>query len=403
MKNPEGCATDQKGLDAMTEIVLRASLLGFAGSMPVSIAFCQISLGIGWLAWLAKCWHYRRWLGHALGLELPLGLFMAVCILSTIFSPRPVESLIGLKKFYLASAMLLTAYAIRRPDDIRRMLAFFLSFSAITGAYGLLMHLFGFQARLTGTQTMALTAGGIYLMAGLISMALAVEGRLFPRWLSLGGTVLFAADIFFTQSAGSLIAFAAASAVILAISRRGKLLAAAAVIMVAVAAAFLSLPAGKGSTVETQKVNTWQLRKTIWTVGWKVVAERPIIGHGLVDLGDAYRRNRERWDLERDPWGAWNYGHLHNNFLQVTAMSGFVGLVAFLFLLYSVLRTGLKAYGGASPTEKAVALAASGAIVGFIINGLTEWNFGDSEVVTIFWFVAGISASLQGRHLNEGR
>lgn len=389
-------AEDSKSsrFEAVADQVLRAGLVGFAGSMPVSIAFCQISLGISCLAWLAKCWSRRRWLGFATGLELPLGLMLGAFILSSALSPKPWESFLGLKKLYLALALFLTAYTSRSFSRIKATLSIFLYFASLTGAYGIIMYLLGGQARLTGTQTMALTAGGIYMMAGLLTTILAVEGKVLPRWLSIIFSLILASSVVLSQSAGSLLSYAVALVSVLVISKKWKVLTAISALLVLISVVFLTLPSGKDSTVEIQKTNTWQLRKTIWQVGCRVIAERPVTGHGLVDLGEAYHRNREPWDLERDPWGAWNYGHLHNNFLQITAISGLVGLAAFGFMLYSVLKTGIRAWAGSEPEIKSLALAAMGATIGFIVNGLTEWNFGDSEIVTIFWFTAGMMAAL---------
>lgn len=384
----------KSGLDHLNNKILQAALVGFAGSMPVSIAFCQISLGVGWLSWLASCWRRRRWLGNSTGLEPALVSFLAACTLATILSPQPLASLLGMKKFYLASALYWVAYGCRSIRDGRKLVLIFIYFSTLTAAYGLLLHFVGIQERVTGTQTMALTAGGIFMMAGLMSAVLAMEGKAVPRWLSIACSLVLGAGTVFSQSAGSLFSFFAALITVLAISKKWKLLVPVSVVLVLLAAAFLALPVGKGSTVEAQKANTWQLRKTIWGVGWRVIAERPVTGHGLVDLGDAYRRNREEWDLARDPWGAWNYGHLHNNFLQVAAISGLVGLAAFVFLLFSVLRIGLRACRAADPEARALALAAVGATIGFMLNGFTEWNFGDSEVVTVFWFSAGILSAI---------
>ncbi len=388
-------------LERTIEGILQASLIGFVGSMPVSIAMCQISLGVGWLAWLSLCLMRRRWLGYATGLDLPLGLFLAACLLATIFSPQPLASLMGLKKFYLASGLYLTAYACRILECLRKTTVLFILFAALTAVYGLIMHYGGLQARVTGTQTMALTAGGIFMMAGLMAAVLAVEGKVLPRWLSVPGTASLAGAMVLTQSAGSLFSYIAALLSVLALSKKWKILVVSLLVMASVVAIFMALPAGKGSTVEVQKANTWQLRRTIWSVGLRVVAERPLTGHGLVDLGEAYRRNRQSWDLERDPWGAWNYGHLHNNFLQVAAISGFIGLAAFVFLLYTSLRLGLTVSQDLSGEALALGRASFAAALGFMVNGLTEWNFGDSEVVTIFWFILGTIAALKSLTVQE--
>jgi O-antigen ligase len=387
--------TTDTGFDFLIDNLLRASLVGFVGSMPVSIAFCQISLGVAWLSWLAICWRKKRWLGYATGLEIAVGLFLAACVLSTILSAQPLDSLIGLKKFYLASSLFLVAYACHSPEDGRKLITVFLFFSSLTAGYGLLMYLAGMQGRVTGIQTMALTAGGIFMMAALLSLVFAIQGRILTRWLSVPISIILLAALLLSQSAGSLVSLIIGSISVLILSRRWKILAATAIAATVITVFFFKLPSGTGSTVAIQKSNTWELRKTIWNVGWKVFKEKPVTGHGLIDLGEAYHRNRERWDLERDPWNTWNYGHLHNIFLQIAANTGVIGLAAFIFLLYSVLSLSLGLIKCVKQDIKALGLALSGVIIGFIVNGLAEWNFGDSEVVTVFWFAVGLSVLLK--------
>jgi len=41
-----------------------------------------------------------------------------------------------------------------------------------------------------------------------------------------------------------------------------------------------------------------------------------------------------------------------------------------------------------------VALGALGVFVGFHVMGLTEWSFGDQEIVILFWITVALSLSV---------
>lgn len=45
--------------------------------------------------------------------------------------------------------------------------------------------------------------------------------------------------------------------------------------------------------------------------------------------------------------------------------------------------------------ERGLVLGALGGLCGFFLSGLVHYNWGDSEVVTIFYFIMGLSLSLR--------
>ncbi|MDI6740193.1 MAG: hypothetical protein QME74_07500, partial [Candidatus Edwardsbacteria bacterium] len=160
-------------LSAKLDAVVQAAIVGFVGAMPVSIAFTQSALGIAWIAWLAKCLVEKKWRGFRTDLDLAIGLFFAACLAATVFSIHPLESLIGLKKFYLTSAVYLAAFNVRSLRRFQELLGLLVGMTALTGLYGIPYYFFAHQERLLSTQGMAMTSGGIYMMIALLALALA--------------------------------------------------------------------------------------------------------------------------------------------------------------------------------------------------------------------------------------
>ena len=90
-------------------------------------------------------------------------------------------------------------------------------------------------------------------------------------------------------------------------------------------------------------------------------------------------------------------GHLHNAYIQIAASMGVVGLAAFAWLYSSLLRA---AWGGlrkveshtlASGVPAGVRLGVTAALVGFLVAGLFEWNFGDEELLYHLYTLVGIA------------
>ncbi len=125
-------------------------------------------------------------------------------------------------------------------------------------------------------------------------------------------------------------------------------------------------------------------RVMIWQAGWEMIKDHPL-GIGVDNVYELYPSYR----LPDTPEG--RFGHLHNNFLQIAAARGWAGLLAFLYLLTRIYLVLLRRRREeADPFYRGLTLGALGAVTAFIVSGLTEYTFGDFEVVMIFWFVIAL-------------
>jgi O-antigen ligase len=118
-----------------------------------------------------------------------------------------------------------------------------------------------------------------------------------------------------------------------------------------------------------------------------MIKERPLFGWGYGN----YKKFRDPY-YQRYPQ-ADRTAHAHNNFLQIWVDGGLVGLVAFLYLLWAIVGYGWQAYCllpvGTEPL-RSLALGGTLSICSFVLGGLTQYNFGDAEVVIVFWAVTGV-------------
>lgn len=131
-------------------------------------------------------------------------------------------------------------------------------------------------------------------------------------------------------------------------------------------------------------------RFAFWRAGLKMFRDHPLFGVGDIDLANLYRAYKRPYDKEIQ-------GHLHNNFMHILATLGICGICAFLFLiykLYAVYIATLKVVKGDS-FYTALAIGGLAALTGFLVAGLTEWDFGDHEIITIVWLVTGLMVALK--------
>jgi O-antigen ligase len=183
--------------------------------------------------------------------------------------------------------------------------------------------------------------------------------------------------------------------VLLAMLRRGRT-----VLGVAAGALLLSvflLSAGTG--VWHRFVSTFNpvaniSRSFIWQANVDMARERPLLGWGYGN----YKKFRDSYYQRYSQ--ANTSAHAHNNFLQMWVEAGLFGLAAFLGLFVVILRKGWQTYRHAQEPTKTLALGLVLAVVGFLIGGLTQYNFGDAEVVLVLWATAGMGLRLYHWEMN---
>ena len=127
-------------------------------------------------------------------------------------------------------------------------------------------------------------------------------------------------------------------------------------------------------------------RLAFWRAGLKIFSDYPVLGVGDMDLAKLYRIYKRPYDREIQ-------GHLHNNFFHSLATLGVVGFLAIMFLLIKIFLIHLKLFKKLKniPFASSFSLGALGGFVSFIAAGLTEYNIGDHEVITLVWFTLAIS------------
>jgi O-antigen ligase len=84
-----------------------------------------------------------------------------------------------------------------------------------------------------------------------------------------------------------------------------------------------------------------------------------------------------------------NQGHLHNVLLNILAERGLLGLVSMLLTLTAIFWFILKKTKTPDPYHKIISIAVLFTYIGFLIAGVGEYNFGDSEIrFTLFYFIS---------------
>ena len=244
-----------------------------------------------------------------------------------------------------------------------------------------------------------------------------------------GGLLVFAIAglsfaLLLTVTRASWLAFLVSAVVMLVLgtSRRTILIVGVCVIPIVLAGLFvLHQKRNVGFFDRLDASTTW--RETVWREGLNVLVSKP--RHLLVGVGmDSIKAHWRQWGLFDN--GRLPVGHMHSNLLQIALERGVPALIVWLMLLGIYARILWRSFreleirknnhadtesaeqrrkekGDAEPLslpngtwmDRGIVLGALGGLVGFFISGLVHYNWGDSEVVMIFYLIMGLSLAVE--------
>lgn len=135
-------------------------------------------------------------------------------------------------------------------------------------------------------------------------------------------------------------------------------------------------------------------RIAIYRNSFNMIKSHPFLGVGANTFMKNYRHYKEKPEYLNQVTS--DYCYAHNNFFQMAAEIGLVGLAVFAWFLYTLFKFLFRVYTGLRDEFlKITCLSLIAAEMSFLINGLTESSFYSSRIAVIFWYFAGICLGLK--------
>jgi O-antigen ligase len=219
------------------------------------------------------------------------------------------------------------------------------------------------------------------------------------RLLAMAAVFLFLFGIFYTVSRGGMIALAVAIVAACLMSGRYRVQATVVGVMTALFVVFyFSQIAGVDARDRITTVQGGSGRSDIWTVGWRMVEDKPVtgVGSGNFNVSSIHYLLVQPGAIERDEFIVDHPKVAHNSYLQVLAELGAVGLTMFLLIIGFAFHCALKAarwFGRVGDTDmEIVARASVVALVGILAADffITE-QYGKQ-----LWLLLGLGPALLG-------
>ena len=130
------------------------------------------------------------------------------------------------------------------------------------------------------------------------------------------------------------------------------------------------------------------LRLQVARVGLSRIPIHPIFGHGM--------------DAMKLHWSEWGFPgkdmlHLHSTPLQLAFDRGLPMLALWLWMMiafwWTIARAERSSADLSDTNSYGILLGTLGALTGFLVSSLVNYNYGDAEAVMLFWFLMGIALS----------
>jgi O-antigen ligase len=130
------------------------------------------------------------------------------------------------------------------------------------------------------------------------------------------------------------------------------------------------------------------LRLQVARVGLSRILIHPVFGHGM--------------DAMQLHWNEWGFPgkdmlHLHSTPLQLAFDRGLPMLALWLWLMIlfwlTIARAERRAADFSDTNFYGILLGILGALTGFLMSSLVNYNYGDAEVAMMFWFLMGMAVS----------
>lgn len=135
-------------------------------------------------------------------------------------------------------------------------------------------------------------------------------------------------------------------------------------------------------------------REIVWREGFQLLVSKP--RHLLIGVGmDSIKGHWREWGMFAG--GRVPTGHMHSNLLQIALERGVPALLLWLAFLLVYVRTlwrMLRYRDGLHWIEQGILLGALGGLAGFLVSGIVHYNWGDSEVVMVLYFVMGLELAI---------
>jgi O-antigen ligase len=371
-------------------------LLAFLFLIDVSIAACYILLTVIlvlFIFFLRKGGEFPRLPSYCAF----FAAYIFFTLLSTAFSVDRAASIRDNKELLIFLLIPIYLWLLDSRKRVRLALVAVLAaaaFSSLVGVATVLRRGIALYDRLKGFTSHWMTYSGLLMIPFIfftVLLLLAPRDRRRAAVLA-GALALILLAIAFSLTRSVWLGIAAALVLFLVFFKPKYLLALA---PLGLALALLAPAAVKSRFLSIVDLHDRSNRERIYMAysGLRIFHDRPWTGVGSNNVQRVIAGNEARYlhpQAEEVPL------HLHDNFLQIMAERGIFALASFVLACLAIILQLARLLRSRTGEWRAITAGALFAFTGFLVAGLFEYNFGDSEIKFILFFFLSLPFARAG-------
>ena len=364
-------------------------LCGYALFSSVSMAIQNIFLGLTTIAFFYRLYLKHDDIGKAFavdrGLKLVYCAWAAGILLSVVFNPNILKGLNAFLNVCIVRplAMFIILITVRQKDRLCRLFYIAIVSMCINGIKCCWLY-YVMGSRSGGFLPTMSFAGILSMMVPVIFIGcLIYQGQ--KRLIASGLLILLMVIIVANQTRGAWVAVTLTMLASAAMMWRSwkKMISFIIAVTLLFGAVGVMVPslAGSVKSIGDTKMSSNRERLCLWRSSYNMFCDNPIFGIGYDNYKEQYQT---KYIL---PEARNSYlTHAHNNFIHMLASTGAAGAFCFLVMwVYSIWFSVKKWF----KTKQPVYLILFAVITGLMLQGLTEFNMGNSVVMHFFWAAIG--------------
>lgn len=359
-------------------------LMVYALFSSISIAGANIGIAIASLFALIRCVKQPVKVSVDKGLFISISIFLCTMLIAAIMAPSPEKGLLRLGTFiYRMFPLFLLITFIKDKRQVMSLVAVMSISILVADSYAIWQGLQGDgRARAFSSHPMIFAGYAIQIIPFFFFIR---EVEIKTKFLYTVLVILTMIALVFNGTRGAWIAIIITflSYLIMHIRRNQKTVLICSLLFCLFGFIFWQIPFlnSRAMSISDMSYQSNSERMLIWKSAQQMFFDHPIVGVGLGHFENFYLTSYI------SPLAKEQVGHAHNNFLHMLAETGFIGFTGFVVMFAYILYHNYLKYSRAGDIWNGALFFVTLAL---LLQGLTEFNFGDSAVIRMYWFMVGL-------------